>query len=271
MNDKLISVILPTRGRTTMLERSIMTMAHKADDASRIEFLIGFDDDDRDTIDFFLDNIADKITESGATYTALSFERKGYHRLNEYVNDMAKSSKARWIMLWNDDAIMESQGWDTKIAENDGHFRVLRIPTHNFHPYAIFPIVPKEWFDIFGYVSAHQLTDAWVSQIGYILDIIHNIDVAVTHDRYDLTGNNNDETYANRPMFEGRPHDPRDFNHTTWRDRRISDCVKLSAMLKSQGMDMTWFDNVLTGKQDPWAKMCSPEYDPNGQISKVAK
>ena len=162
---------------------------------------------------------------------------------------------------------MLSQGWDERIAEVK-KFRVLRIPTHNQHPYAIFPIVPRAWTDLFGYMSAHQLSDSWVSQVGYLLDIVHNIDVEVLHDRFDITGNNKDSTWENRPMLEGNPNDPRDFNHVNWRNRRVSDAHKIAQYLKSQGEDMTWFDNVLKGTQDPWAKMTSPEYDPNKQIAR---
>jgi hypothetical protein len=144
----------------------------------------------------------------------------------------------------------------------------LRIPTHNHHPYAIFPIVPRAWVELFGYVSAHQLTDSWVSQIAYMLDIMHNIDVEVIHDRADLTGNNRDETWNNRPYLEGNPQDPRDFNHVNWRQHRYADAVKLRDFLADKAEDVTWFDLVSQGKQDPWAKMCSPEYDPNKQVAR---
>jgi hypothetical protein len=160
---------------------------------------------------------------------------------------------------------MESQDWDQRIREVQD-FRVLRIPTHRSHPYAIFPIVPRAWYDLFGYISAHQLSDSWVSQIAYMLDIMQNIDVTVTHDRFDLTGNNKDDTWQNRPMLEGRPEDPRDFNHITWRNRRMNDAARICEMLEQQGYSMPWFRGVIAGTQDPWAKMVSAEYDPNRQL-----
>jgi len=30
---------------------------------------------------------------------------------------------------------------------------------------------------------------------------------------------------------------------------------------------MSWFRGVVTGTQDPWAKMISTEYDPNHQLT----
>ena len=264
-----ISVLLPTRGRREVLQTSLLSLFEHADHPERCELLLAFDQDDQISSDYFTSNIAPDLDDLGVTYAAYEFERLGYIRLNEYINAIAAHSRGRWLMFWGDDAVMESQGWDTEIVSVPD-FRVLRIPTHNQHPYAIWPIVPRAWYDLFGYMSPHQLTDTWVSQVAYLLDIMQNIPVQATHDRFDLTGNNNDETFANRPMLEGRPGDPRDFNHVNWRQRRLEDCERLSIMLESQGQDMSWWKGVKAGTQDAWAKMCSREFDPNGQVSSFA-
>jgi glycosyltransferase involved in cell wall biosynthesis len=263
---KDVSVLLPTRGRTKALRTSVESLLSLASGPQRLEILLAFDHDDKDSYAYFESKIAPLFDQYQSRYVCYGFDRLGYIRLNEYVNYLAAQAQGQWLMFWGDDAIMETQAWDQRIVEVD-KFRVLRIPTHNQHPYAIFPIVPRAWYEICGYVSAHQLSDSWVSQIGYILDIVKNIDVSVTHDRFDITGNNQDDTWRNRPMLEGRPSDPRDFNHISWRQHRQQDCIKLAEYMRQQGDDMTWFDRVLAGEQDPWAKMCSPEYDPNRQVA----
>jgi len=262
-----ISVLLPTRGRTDILGRSLLSLADRAHDISRVEMLLAFDHDDTESIDYFNNNIAPNLTDRGARFTCLGFERLGYIRLNEYLNSLASYAQGHWLFFWGDDAVMESDDWDLRITEVDG-FRVLRMPTHNCHPYAIFPIVPRKWYEMFGYLSPHQLTDSWISQVGYLIDRIHNIDVQVTHDRFDITGNNNDETFQNRPMLEGRPDHPKDFNYVTFRKQRFDDAGRIVDYLRTQGEDVSWFENVLASKQDPWAKMCSREYDPNRQIAR---
>lgn len=261
-----ISILLPTRGRTTALKTSLLTLADLADNPSTVEFMLGFDYDDTETFKWCQENILPELDQRGCLYTCVGFNRLGYIRLNEYVNELARRSQGQWLMFWGDDAVMETQGWDQRILEVD-KFRVLRMPTHNQHPYAIFPIVPRKWLEMFGYISAHQLSDSWVSQIGYMVDIIHNIDVKVTHDRFDITGNNKDENYNNRPMLEGNPKHPKDFNYITWRNQRVKDGTTIAQYLSSQGEDVTWFKNVASGKQDPWEKMCGPECDPNKQLS----
>jgi len=266
--DISISILLPTRGRTTALARSITSLINTATQSRRLELLLVFDDDDEASLNYFQDHIVPEIEDLGATYLVLQTARMGYARLHEYVNLLASYAQGDWLLFWNDDALMESQGWDDHIRSHDSHFRVLRMPTHNEHPYAIFPIIPRAWYDIFGYLSLHQLNDAWISQIAYMLDIMHNIDVRVTHDRQDLTGNNNDPTFRERVMYEGNPNDPRDFNHQAQRKRRLDDAARISQHLRDQGHDMSWFQAVCKGQQDPWARMCSPEFDPNHQVAR---
>ena len=261
-----ISVLLPTRGRTEALKRSIMSLINLAQEPKKLQILLAFDSDDNNSVDYFINHIQPDIEASGSRYTCLSFAPMGYIRLNEYVNGLAKISTGDWLMFWNDDAIMESAGWDKKIANHTGEFCCLRMPTHNEHPYAIFPIVPRKWFELLGYLSQHQISDAWISQTSYMLDIMKDVDIKVTHDRHDLTGNNKDETFENRPMLEGDPTNPADFNHYGWRNKRIRDAIKINEYLKTVGQDTEWFKNVLESKQDPWQKMCGPVCDPNKQL-----
>lgn len=262
-----ISILLPTRGRTTQLERSVMSLINLADDPTGIQWLLGFDTDDQPSFDYFQTNVASRISESGGRYTCLGFEPLGYHRLNEYVNRLAHASTGEWMVFWNDDAVMQTQGWDTVIASHTGRFCLQAFDTHKKHPYSIFPIVPRKWLEIIGHLSLHQLNDAWLSQIAWLLDIMVRIDVVVDHERYDLTGKNNDDTFKQRQIFEGNPSDPRDFNHETFRKTRIHEAGRIAYYLHNQGYDLTHWEEVVTGRRDPWAKML--EADVNGQMTKL--
>ena len=265
MSEYRISLLLPTRGRKEALKRSILSAVNTADDIDSFQVLIGFDDDDTATVDYFVKELQPELDQLGVNYQAHVFAPMGYIRLNEYVNGLARHADADWLVFWNDDAIMETPGWDTVIAAHTGEFKVLAFHTHNDHPYSIFPIVPRAWFDLFGYLSPHQISDAWLSQQAYVLDIWKRIDVHVTHDRFDLTGNNNDEIFEKRPMLEGNPTNPRDFHHKSWHDRRVADLIKLITYMKSQGLDCTFAEAVFAGKQDPWEKLQAN--DPNNQMS----
>jgi len=101
-----------------------------------------------------------------------------------------------------------------------------------------------------------------------MLDIWQRIDVMVKHDRYDLTGNNNDTVFQNRPMLEGHPFTPGDFDYTGNRNMRIQDCVKLANYMKSIGLSTVFFENVLAGQQDAWEKLAKNDVNQQqGQFS----
>ena len=109
-----------------------------------------------------------------------------------------------------------------------------------------------------GYISPHAVQDAWLSQQAYMLDIWERIPVWVEHDRHDLTGNNDDDTYKNRQMLEGKPTDPDDFHSIQQMDIRHRDCFKMAALLKNKyNADLTFFENVFKGTQDPWEKLAA--------------
>jgi hypothetical protein len=254
-NTHKISILLPTRGRCDSLKISVQSLFEKAAETRSIQIMFGFDrDDDVGTQSFKVD-IEPYLKDKNVSYCAFLFEPLGYIRLNEYVNYMALKSQADWLVFWNDDAVMETDNWDQIIVGHTGEFKLLAFHSHNEHPYSIFPIVPKSWLDLLGYLSPHQLSDAWLSQQAYMLDIWERISVQVTHDRYDLTGNNHDDTYKNRPMLEGNPSDPRDFNSTAMRQLRFDDCGKLAQYMKQHGIDTTFFENIMAGKQNPWEKL----------------
>ena len=253
-HDYKIGVLLPTRGRTDALTRSIFSLINRTKNINDIKLMIGFDEDDAVGTKHFIDNIQPELDRRNVNYQAILFEPIGYIRLNEYVNELARQCNAKWYMFWNDDAMMDTTNWDEFIAPRDD-FKILAVHTHREHPYSIFPIVPKEWLDVFGYLSAHQMSDAWISQMAYMLDIMERIDVWVTHDRYDLTGNNHDETFKQRPQLEGNPSNPQDFHSDYWHNRRIADCEKLSKILASKGISQQWWEDVKANRQNPWEKL----------------
>lgn len=264
-----IAILLPTRGRADSLERSVRSLIDLADDMTRVELMFGFDNDDQIGMDHFTSVLQPYLHKENIEYSAMTFEPMGYVRLNEYVNALAKASDSKWLVFWNDDAIMHSQHWDTDIMAYDGQFLLLAFDTHHHHPYSIFPIVPREWFDLLGYLSPHQISDAWLSQQAYMLDIMQRTNIKVEHDRYDLTGNNLDSTFKNRVMLEGNPMRPGDFHHLDVTRKRQEDAAKIAHYLETKrGMSMKFFADIFRGTQDPWEKLRLN--DPNKQMKQFA-
>jgi hypothetical protein len=105
--------------------------------------MFGFDNDDPVGIDYFVQELQPWLDQHNVNYTAIKFPPLGYIRLNEYVNELARKSDARWLVFWNDDAVMETGGWDQEIMTHDGEFKLLAFHTHNDHPYSISPGLSK--------------------------------------------------------------------------------------------------------------------------------
>ena len=265
--NKRISVLLPTRGRAELSFNSLKTLWDTVSDKTDIEYLIALDDDDQASIDYYESTAIPYMEKNEIEYQVHVVPRWGYAQLNTYINYLGQQASGRWIMFWNDDAIMESKDWDQEIEKHTGKFRVLRMPDQSEHPYSIFPIVPHEWKVLLGDLSPQQMTDAWVSQIAYLCNIMVNIPVKVTHDRFDLTGNNNDETYNNRPQFEGNPSDPRDLNSPEMTNRRYQDAARIMWYLKTIDDYNDHFEKAITGKEDPWKHLKAN--DPNKQTSRL--
>ena len=262
---KKISILLPTRGRKQTLLASVQSLLDKISGIEHIEILFAVDQDDNEGMPYFLQHVCPYIEALKIHHQILICPSWGYSELHRYLNLLASHAQGQWLFFWNDDAIMETELWDQEIIKYTGQFKLLSVITHNEHPYSIFPIVPRQWYETVGHLSQHSLNDAWLSQVAYMLDIFERIPVYATHDRSDLTGNNNDATYHGRRVLEGNPEDPADFNHSAHQRQRLDDAARLATWMQTQGLDLSWFVSVCQGTQDPWAK--ARLNDPNHQLT----
>lgn len=249
-------MLLASRGRDASLKRSIQTLYERASDPTSIELLLALDNDDPIGLKCWNESIKPYMDGLKYKYKVLQFPRLGYINLHHYNNKLAKHAKGEWFIIWNDDAVMTTNRWDKTVLNHNGQFKLLAFRTHRDHPYSIFPIIPRKWYDLLGYISPHPTQDGWLSQQAYMLDILERIDVHVIHDRYDLTGNNLDSTFNERKMLEGNPSDPNDFHHINMQALRTQDAWKIARYLQTElGQDISFFEGVMQGKQNPWEKL----------------
>ena len=126
-----ISILLPTRGRSDMLMRSLTSLRDLATNFSSIELVLGMDRDDVVGLEHLLHHVMPWIDKHNVSHKIVVFEPLGYHNLHRYLNGLAEHSKGTWMFFWNDDAIMKTQGWDTYIRAKTGEFKLLSVITHN--------------------------------------------------------------------------------------------------------------------------------------------
>lgn len=253
----VISILLPTRGRRLALKRSLESLITTADIPGRLEILLGVDDDDHGLLEYIDTEINPIVAQYRVGCSANVFQPIGYENMHQYVNHLASQATGEWLVLWSDDGIMLSDGWDTEIADRTGQFKLLAFQNnHGANPYSIFPIIPRDWYLLNEHISHHAQLSAWLSNIAYMLDIFERIDAKFLHDRADLTGNNNDETFKNRKELGNNPDDPGDFMHSTMQELRVKTCTRMSWFMRKIGQPSIWWEDVLTGKNtDPFAKI----------------
>lgn len=187
---KTISIMCPSRQRSKALEENIKILLSLAKNPEFIDIVVRIDDDDPEINEY--KNIPGIKLIIGPAF--------GYRGLHIYYNDCAKASVAdSWLFMWNDDVLMETKNWDTLIHKYDNQFICL-APQSFPHKkeFTIVPIIPKKWIDIIGYLSLNAQSDAWLEDIARKLNIFKWININVLHNRADITGENNDETFHSR-------------------------------------------------------------------------
>lgn len=199
MTEPLVSVLLPTRGRPQLLRESVGSLletAAKDFAPPQFEILYAFDQDDHAGLEAY-DHIV--WGNRGGMHRLKIFpQRYGYEGLHEYVNTLAGMAQGRWLLLWNDDAVMQTYGWDTEIAKWPDRY-VLDLWSNHEPETCAFPCVPRWWVEKLGHFSLNAHNDTWWQEIGERTRRLVRIEVDVLHRRFDLDDGAeaaNDATYA---------------------------------------------------------------------------
>lgn len=215
----LVSVLLPTRKRAVSLERSVGSLLDRASVPQDIEIMLAVDPDDG--------TLRDSPALPGVlVWTAP--ERYGYEGLYRYYNQLAGLATGHWLMLWNDDARMVTQGWDD-IIRAQRRWGVLASRANHCGEANLFPVFPRWWTQATGHIALSPNVDVWIQEVGAMLGACDRIPVEVFHDRFDVTGNHDDQTYR-----EGRAAQKYlNFNHPDHdtpdgRGRRVADAMLIS-------------------------------------------
>lgn len=194
---KKVSVLMPTRNRYEMATKSIGSLFQNCKDINSFEVLLAVDNDDIETTRKLEEYILDK-----PNVRMIYFERQYYRGLHNYINHLALESQGTSLMLWNDDSTIESKDWEYEIIKNHDSFCVLSPKVQNMenfwrHQGVLFPVIPKEWIEITGEWAQVPACDSVIDVISKRLGILVQLEsVVITHDRYENTGNNYDQTYV---------------------------------------------------------------------------
>ncbi len=216
----MISVLCPTRGRPGPLAESVSSLLDLASGA--VEVLTALDPDDSAGLD-----AAARLPVRAWTAP----ERFGYMQLHRYYNHLASMAGGEWLLVWNDDARMLTAGWDEIIAAQEQGALWLSCTTMRGGNF--FPAWPAAWTRACGHVALAANIDVWISEVGRRLGREQQIPVEVFHDRYDVTGGHDDQTYAEGRKVMGAFANHPDYDTPDNRAARIRDTVTIRRLLES--------------------------------------
>lgn len=195
-----ISVLLPTRGRVGALISSIRSLLDNFSNDNSIEILLRFDDDDLNTAE----SVKRLIGNEERIHFCIG-QKYGYRGLHRYTNELAASARGDWLILFSDDALMQTKDWDKEIEKYNGQMVFLDTVAQDMH----FPIIPRKVFDVLGHISLSTHCDTWICDIGDTLKIRVPTPINILHNRADLTGSNIDATY-NARQYQTNYRNPMD-------------------------------------------------------------
>lgn len=222
----LISALTPSRGRPASLRRAVTSLLDTADNPDQVEVLIALDPDD-DTA---------PAAAGLAAFPAVRFwtapERYGYHGLHRYCEHLAATATGKWLLLWNDDAVMQTRGWDTIIAS---HAYAVLWPQSNVAPgCCTFPVWPRAWMAATGHLSPSAHIDTYLQYLGEGLGALVKIPVEIFHDRADVTGGHDDETYREGRGRIGSYGMVPGFDGAVMRERVVQDVLTIEQTIKER-------------------------------------
>ncbi len=169
----VIGVLLPSRGRPALLARSITSLRDCAADPAQFRVHVGADVDDQETV---------KVVAAAGAQVML-FARQGYDRLHVYYNQLAAGVDADWLLVWNDDAVMLTEGWDDVLGRLPRSVLVADLQSHH-SPMCCFPAVRCEAVAAVGtFSSDNPHVDSFWEVVGNLSGTIAAVPIEVRHEQ----------------------------------------------------------------------------------------
>lgn len=206
----LIGIMIPTRKRTKLLKECLDSIIAKTQDKSLVEILIRTDNDDPETLE-----LCKLYDDAPIEIKILTGDRKnGYGSLHEYYNSLAKISESEFLMVFNDDVEMLTEGWEQyykQFSEKNYIIGLRNFIYPNGKEQEIFvgyngnPAIPHDFYNEFGSLSHHPMLDDWWVNVSNALGkkLEKWVDVKVWFKR---PGGDYAHSEADTTFLEGRAH-----------------------------------------------------------------
>lgn len=190
-----ISVLACARERITALDTMLASLFATAADPASVEILLRCDHDDEPMIDYL------RSWKWSNASVVIGPRLSGYASLPVFTNQLARLSHGDLLLVVNDDAVFETQGWDEMLrraAGECGDLFLLGVDTRYNADHYPFPCVPRGLVDTLGFLFDERLvyTDIWLRDV---LAALHQaIPVPEVVIRHAWQGMTSDQVHAQR-------------------------------------------------------------------------
>lgn len=196
---KLASVLLPSRGRPVGLFNAVSSLIARCDNPESMEILIRLDDDDHES-QKAVESMDSVFGDTVAIRTIIGPRGTGYTDLHKFVEQLCAVARGDFLVLFNDDTLMDTNSWDAELSRFRNELCVLRlhcpIPRECSHLTG-FPAVHRKLHQIIGHFSLSCWNDAYIQHISRGAGIERRCRVRVTHkQKMDTTLKERDEALA---------------------------------------------------------------------------
>jgi len=116
----LVSVALPSRKRIDLLKRTINSLFDLADRPDEIEICLRLHRDDTETL-----KELPWILSRKQVRVVIGDAMRGIKDCGHFWNDAYRICRGKWVWQFQDDAVVETKGWDIAIAEFPFHAILL--------------------------------------------------------------------------------------------------------------------------------------------------
>lgn len=206
MNDKNISILLPTRARVLRLTNFLLSADATASGKHKIEVILGIDEDDEETKQF-------EIELKTLTYKKSIAPRNSMGAINtRCFNDSSHDI----LILCNDDVTVCTESWDEKIINAASRYAqdvYLLYPKdgHKSSSLSTFPIISRRCANLLAWPYPKQYMGSLIdlhiyeifqrlNKLGYdVSNELHN--VFFEHEHLQKDPSMYDATYADRKRF----------------------------------------------------------------------
>ena len=197
-----ISLLLPSRGRASLLNRLFVNIYEKTLHRKNLELILVLDEDDIQSHDVLFE---------GLNIKKIILPRSS---MGTYNSQGLAAASGEIIILINDDMLIQTAGWDEKIRAFDAQFAdkiYLAYPNDLFKGKCTFPILSRKACELLVKPFPLEYKGAFIDT--HLFDIFERVkksgfnrtiflkDVIFEHRHYRSGKAEFDETYKNRNRF----------------------------------------------------------------------